>query len=103
MTQQRLTVHISQKKKSKELSVIHREKGSFSLQVCVTIGLQWRASAAEPHDDGSESEASLHAVLPDALQDVQRKMDVQVTQEHDAVTILGRGGENRRVNDMETV
>lgn len=80
VTQQRLTVQINQK--PKELSVIHREKCSF------TIGLQRRASAAEPHDDGGESEASLHAVLPDALQDVERKMDVQVTQEHDAVAVL---------------
>ena len=47
-----------------------------------------RTAAAESHDDGGESEASLHAVLPDALQDVEREVDVQITQEHDAVTIL---------------
>lgn len=57
----------------------------------VTIRLQRRASAAEPHDDGSKSQASLHTVLPDALQDVERKVDVQVTQEHNAVTILQEG------------
>lgn len=56
--------------------------------VCVTIRLVWRTAAAESHDDGGEREASLHAVLPDALQDVEREVDVQITQEHDAVTIL---------------
>lgn len=56
--------------------------------VCVTIGLLWRTAAAESHDDGSESKASLHTVLPDALQDVEREVDVQITKEHNAVTIL---------------
>lgn len=53
-----------------------------------------RAAAAESHDDGREGEASLHAVLPDALQDVEREVDVQVAQEHDAVAVLQRGGVN---------
>lgn len=48
----------------------------------------WRAAAAESHDDGSKGEASLHAVLPDALQDVEREVDVQIAQEHDAVAVL---------------
>lgn len=47
-----------------------------------------RAAAAESHDDGGEGESSLHTVLPDALQDVQREVDVQVAQEHDAVAVL---------------
>lgn len=47
-----------------------------------------RAAAAESHDDGREGEAPLHAVLPDALQDVEREVDVQITQEHDAVAVL---------------
>lgn len=34
-------------------------------------------------------------MLPDALQDVERKMDVQVTQEHDAVAILEEEAETR--------
>ena len=55
---------------------------------CVTIRLVWRTAAAEPHDDGSKSEASLDTVLPDAFQDVEREVDVQITEEHDAVTIL---------------
>lgn len=67
--------------------MVQRERCSFPC-TCVTVGLPRRASAAEPHDDGSESEASLHAVLPDALQDVGREVDVQVTQEHDAVAVL---------------
>lgn len=54
----------------------------------LTIGLLRRAAAAESHDDGREGEASLHAVLPDALQDVEREVDVQVAQEHDAVAVL---------------
>lgn len=54
----------------------------------VTIRLVWRAAAAESHDDGSECESSLHAVLPDAFQDVERKVDVEITQEHNAVTVL---------------
>lgn len=56
--------------------------------VCVTIRLPWRTAAAESHDNGGKSKASLHAVLPDAFQDVEREVDVQITQEHDAVTIL---------------
>lgn len=44
----------------------------------LTIGLLRRAAAAESHDDGREGEASLHAVLPDALQDVEGEVDVQV-------------------------
>lgn len=34
-------------------------------------------------------------MLPDALQDVERKMDVQVTQEHDAVAVLEEEAETR--------
>lgn len=60
----------------------------ISLGVCLTIRLLWRAAAAEPHDDGCESQASLHTVLPDALQDVEREVDVQVAQEHNAVAVL---------------
>lgn len=48
----------------------------------------WRASAAKSHDNGSKSESSLHAVLPDAFQDVERKVDVQITQEYNAVAVL---------------
>lgn len=66
---------------------MRRERCSFPCK-CVTVGLPRGASAAESHDDGSESQAPLHAVLPDALQDVERKVDVQVTQEHDAVAVL---------------
>lgn len=60
----------------------------YECNVFVTIGLPWRTAAAESHDDGSESEASLHTVLPDALQDVEREVDVQITKEHNAMTIL---------------
>lgn len=55
---------------------------------CVTIGLLRRATAAESHDDGSKSKAPLHAVLPDTFQDVEREVDVQIAEEHDAVAIL---------------
>lgn len=55
---------------------------------CLTIRLMWRASTAKSHDNGSKSESSLHAVLPDAFQDVERKVDVQITQEHNAVAVL---------------
>lgn len=61
---------------------------TVSARECLTIRLLWRAAAAEPHDDGRESQASLHTVFPDALQDVEREVDVQVAQEHNAVTVL---------------
>lgn len=57
---------------------------------CVTIRLLWRTAAAESHDNGSKSKAPLHTVLPDAFQDVEREVDVQITKEHNAVTILQR-------------
>lgn len=56
--------------------------------LCVTIRLQRRATTAQPHDDGSKRKASLHAVLPDAFQNVERKVDVQVTQKHNTVAVL---------------
>ncbi|KAF3854603.1 hypothetical protein F7725_022658 [Dissostichus mawsoni] len=70
----------------------------FACNVFVTIGLPWRTAAAESHDDGSESEASLHTVLPDALQDVEREVDVQITKEHNAVTILQEEEKNTQTN-----
>lgn len=57
-------------------------------RVCVTIRLLGRTATAESHDNGSKSKASLHTVLPDAFQDVEREVDVQITQKHNAVTIL---------------
>lgn len=60
---------------------------------CVTIRLQWGTAAAESHDNGSEGEAFLHTVLPDALQDVEREVDVQITEEHDAVAVLQEEGQ----------
>lgn len=66
----------------------------------LTIGLPGGAATAQPHDDGSVGQLPLHAVLPDAVQDIGREMDVQVTQEHDAVLVLGRdrcgSGESKR-------
>ena len=57
--------------------------------VCVcTVGLQGGAATAQSHDDGGEGQTALHTVLSDALQDVGGEVDVQVTQEHDAVVVL---------------
>lgn len=62
----------------------------------------WRAAAAESHDDGREGQASLHAVLPDALQDVEREVDVQVAQEHDAVVVLlEETNQGNQVQDLQ--
>lgn len=69
-------------------ALLQHEHRSVSPCMCVTVGLLRRAAAAESHDDGSKSKASLHAVLPDAFQDVARKVDVQITQEYNAVTVL---------------
>lgn len=56
--------------------------------LCITIRLLWGTATAESHDNGSKSKASLHTVLPDAFQNVEREVDVQITQKHNAVTIL---------------
>lgn len=61
---------------------------AVGINLFITIRLLWRTATAKSHDNGSKSKASLHAVLPDAFQDVEREVDVQITQEHDAVTIL---------------
>lgn len=55
----------------------------------LTVGLQRRAATAESHHDGGKGQAALHAVFPDALQDVGGEVDVQVAQKHDAVAVLG--------------
>ena len=56
--------------------------------LCLTIRLLWWTAAAESHDNRCKSKTSLHTVLPDALQDVEREVDMQITQEHNAVAIL---------------
>lgn len=57
----------------------------------LTVGLPRGAAAAQPHDDGRVGQLPLHAVLPDAVQDVGGEMDVQVAEEHDAVPVLREG------------
>lgn len=47
-----------------------------------------RASTAQAHDHGREGQLALHTVLADAVQDVGREVDVQVTQEDDAAGVL---------------
>lgn len=74
--------------KNMAAALLLHEHRCMSPCVCVTVGLLRRAATAESHDDGSKSKTSLHAVLPDAFQDVERKVDVQITQEYNAVTVL---------------
>lgn len=58
------------------------------LCICLTIRLQRWAPTVQSHDDGCESQSAFHTVFPNGLQDIVREVDVQVTQEHYAVTVL---------------
>lgn len=53
-----------------------------------TFGLWRRSAAVQPQHDWSESHESLHAVLPDGIDDGGREVDVKVAQKHNAVVIL---------------
>lgn len=56
-----------------------------------TFGLRWRGATVQPQHDRRESHVSLHAVLPNRVDDGGREVDVKVTQKHNAVVILGIG------------
>lgn len=66
-------------------------KGVTAEGTPLTVGLPWGAATAQPHDDGRVGQLPLHAVLPDAVQDIGREMDVQVAEEHDTVPVLWEG------------
>lgn len=61
-----------------------------------TLGVPGRGSTVESHEDGCEGHVTLHNMLPDAVQDRHGEVDVQVTQEHNAVVILGNAAEEER-------
>lgn len=43
----------------------------------------------QPHDHGGEGHLALHTVLPDGIDDSSWEVDVEVTEEDDAVRVLG--------------
>lgn len=54
----------------------------------ITVGVPWRAPAAQAHDHRRKGQLALHTVLADAIQDIGREVDVQVAEENDAAGIL---------------
>ena len=62
-----------------------------------TSGFLGRGSTVKSHEDGGEGHVALHAVLPDAVQDGHGEVDVEVTQEHDAVVVLEPRRTRRRI------
>lgn len=46
-------------------------------------------AAVQPHDHGGEGHLALHTVLPDGIDDSSWEVDVEVTEEDDAVRVLG--------------
>lgn len=54
----------------------------------------------QPHHHGGKGHLALHTVLPDGIDDSRWKVDVQVTEEDDAVWILGM--EKARSADLWT-
>lgn len=43
----------------------------------------------QPHHHGRKSHLALHTVLPDSIDDPSWEVDVEVTEEDDAVRVLG--------------
>lgn len=56
--------------------------------VPLTIRPLWGHPAVQPHDHGGKGHLALHAVLPDGINDSSWEVDVQVTQEDNAVRVL---------------
>lgn len=65
----------------------------------LTLRPLWVGPTVQPHHHGGKGHLALHAVLPDGIDDSSWKVDVQVTEEDNAVWILGCGvGEARSVD-----
>lgn len=43
----------------------------------------------KPHHHGGEGHLALHTVLPDGINDASWEVDVEITEEDDAVRVLG--------------
>lgn len=43
----------------------------------------------KPHHHGREGHLALHTVLPDGINDASWEVDVEITEEYDAVRVLG--------------
>lgn len=57
--------------------------------------------AMQPHHHGGKGHLALHTVLPDGIDDSSREVDVEVTEEDDAVRVLGTdGGESADPTDQ---
>lgn len=54
----------------------------------LTVGFLWRAPTAQSHDNGCIGQLSLHTVFPDAVQNIEGKVNVQVTKEYNTAAIL---------------
>lgn len=63
-------------------------------KVGLTLGPLGGGPAMQPHHHGGEGHLALHTVLPDGIDDSSWEVDVEVTEEDDAVRVLGtdRGG-----------
>lgn len=55
----------------------------------LTLRPLWGGPTVQPHHHGGKGHLALHTVLPDGINDSCWKVDVQVTEEDDAVWILG--------------
>lgn len=53
-----------------------------------TFGIRWCSPAVQSKDYWSKGHVSLHAMLPDCINDGWREVDVKVTKKHNAVVIL---------------